>query len=55
LLRHSHQGIDLKQDYAQAVLASLFRVWKRPVQIETKIEEKRAMLRYDGKDHAIKT
>jgi stage V sporulation protein R len=55
LLRHSHQGIDLKQDYAQAVLASLYRVWKRPVQIETKVEEKRAMLRYDGKDHAIKT
>jgi stage V sporulation protein R len=55
LLVHSHQGIDLKQDYAQAVLGSLFRVWKRPVQIETKIEEKRALLRFDGKDHAIKT
>ena len=36
------------------VLRSLQRVWRRPVEIHTVIEEKPTLLRYDGKEHAQK-
>jgi stage V sporulation protein R len=52
LLWHDHQGIDLKQDYACAVLEALQRIWRRPVQVRTVTEGKAAMLRYDGKEHS---
>jgi stage V sporulation protein R len=54
LLRHDHQGVDLKIDYAREVMAALVRVWKRPVNVLTKTEEKQVMLRYDGKEHTNK-
>ena len=55
LLSHDHQGADLKQDHAHAVLEGLQRIWRRPVLIRTKVEEKSAMLRYDGKDHTTRS
>jgi stage V sporulation protein R len=55
LLWHDHQGVDLKQDYARAVLESLQRIWRRPVQLRSLAEEKPALLRYDGKDHTAKS
>ena len=54
LLRHDHQGIDLRMDYAREVLTALVRVWKRPVCVLTKQEEKQVMLRFDGKEHTTK-
>ena len=33
LLRHDHQGLDLRADYAKEVMRSLVRVWKRPVNV----------------------
>jgi stage V sporulation protein R len=55
LLIHDHQGIDLRQDYARAVLESLQSMWRRPVQIRTMVEDKGCLLRYDGKDHSQKS
>jgi len=54
LLRHDHQGVDLRIDYAREVLGALVRVWKRPVNVLTKQEDKPVMLRYDGKEHSTK-
>jgi stage V sporulation protein R len=54
LLTHDHQGIDLKQDYAQAVLVSLERVWHRPVELRTLIDGKVVYLRFDGNEHKVK-
>ena len=54
LLRHEHQGIDLRADYAREMLAALVRVWKRPVSVQTLVDGKKAMLRYDGKEHTTK-
>ena len=54
LLRHDHQGVDLRMDYAREVLTSLVRVWKRPVNVLTKQEDKPVMLRFDGKEHSAK-
>jgi stage V sporulation protein R len=54
LLSHDHQGIDLRQDYAQAVLVSLERVWRRPVELRTMVEGKTVFLRFDGNEHKVK-
>jgi stage V sporulation protein R len=55
LLKHQHEGVDLKIDHARDTLQSLNRVWKRPVNILTKVEGKGKLLRYDGRDHAEKS
>ena len=51
LLRHDHQGIDLRHDYAQEALRALFRCWKRPVRIATIAEGRHVHVCFDGKDH----
>jgi stage V sporulation protein R len=54
LLKHQHQGVDLRPDYAKETLAALVRVWKRPVCVQTLVDGKKAMLRFDGKEHTSK-
>jgi stage V sporulation protein R len=51
LLTHKHRGVDLRHDYAQAAMAALVRVWKRPVCLRTVSDNKPTLLRYDGKEH----
>jgi len=51
LLRHEHQGIDLRADWARETLRALVRVWKRPVSVQTIFDGKGTMLRYDGREH----
>lgn len=48
LLVHQHEGRDLKWDFARETLTNLYRIWKRPVQIETKREGKAIQIRFDG-------
>jgi stage V sporulation protein R len=54
LLRHDHQGLDLRTDYAREVMRSLVRIWKRPVNVTTVLEGKPVMLRFDGKEHTTR-
>ncbi len=49
-LKHYHDGIDLRLDWAWEVLKNLHRVWKRPVHIETMIEGTPRVLTFDGKE-----
>lgn len=51
LLHHEHNGVDLRIDYAERVLESLVRVWKRPVIVDTIVDEQPVMLRFDGTEH----
>jgi len=53
LLNHSHDGIDLKHDTTLETLKNLHRIWKRPVHIETTIEEVKRRISYDGTNHQI--
>ncbi len=53
-LAHKHDGTDLKMDYARDTLRNLQTMWKRPVNLVTKVEGKAVMLRFDGKDHSEK-
>ncbi len=51
VLRHEHHGVDLRLDWARDTLVSLERVWKRPVELHTRLEEEAVVLRFDGEEH----
>lgn len=50
LLMHHFAGQPLRRDYAKDVLRSLHRLWKRPVRIQTLIEDRPRVLGFDGTD-----
>jgi stage V sporulation protein R len=52
LLTHEHRGVDLRPDYAKEAMRSLHRLWKRPVVLQTVIDSKTTLLKYDGKEFA---
>lgn len=51
-LEHSYHGVELQMDYARDTLTNLYKLWSRPVHIETVLEDKPAILSYDG--HELK-
>lgn len=53
-LKHSYQGIELKQDYAQDTLRNLHKLWARPVHLESVIDDKAAILSFDGTNQLVK-
>ena len=53
-LQHRFQGIELKQDYAQDTLRNLHRLWARPVHLESVIDDKPAIISFDGTNHVVK-
>jgi stage V sporulation protein R len=54
LLRHEHEGIDLKLDWALDTLENVFQVWSRPVHLETVVEDGAKRFTYDGERHIEK-
>ncbi len=54
LLAHKHDGIDLKVDYAKDTLRNVQSMWRRPVNLVTKIEGRGTIFHYDGRDHSEK-
>ena len=50
-LRHRHDGIDLDLQYARETLQNLHKIWKRPVLIETRINNNIKIYSYNGKEH----
>ncbi len=54
LLKHKHEGVDLKMDHARDTLEALVRVWRRPVNLLTRVDNKGKILRFDGRDHSEK-
>ncbi len=51
-LRHRHEGADLDMRYARKTLEQVFKLWGRPVHLETKIEEDTLVMHYDGDEHS---
>jgi stage V sporulation protein R len=39
LLEHKHTGIPLKRSYAEETLKNIFKIWKKPVVLETKDDD----------------
>ncbi|MBS1806966.1 MAG: SpoVR family protein [Acidobacteria bacterium] len=50
-LRHRHEGADLDMKYARKVLEYVFKLWGRPVHLETKVEDDTLVLHYNGEEH----
>jgi len=50
-LEHDYGGTELKTDYARDTLVNLERLWKRPVHIETVLDDQGTILSYDGDEH----
>jgi stage V sporulation protein R len=48
LLRHQHQGKDLKMDWAMETIMNLYKVWNRPVNLATILEGEERLIGYDG-------
>jgi stage V sporulation protein R len=49
-LRHRHEGVDLKMDYARDTLRNIHKIWTRPVHLETAVDDKKRLITFDGKD-----
>ena len=50
-LVHQHNGVDLKLDYAEDTLRNIHKLWTRPVQLETRFDDKPVVLSFDGSEH----
>jgi stage V sporulation protein R len=51
LLVHRFEGVPLKLDQARETLENIQRLWKRPVNLETWVDEEPVMLSFDGVEH----
>jgi stage V sporulation protein R len=54
LLRHEHEGVDLRLDWALDTLENLHTIWTRPVHLETVVEDQRMLFSFDGDEHSNK-
>jgi stage V sporulation protein R len=52
LLKHQHDGMDLRQDYMRDTLANLRAMWSRPVGIVTRVDGRMVLVRFDGQDYS---
>ncbi|WP_144998495.1 SpoVR family protein [Polystyrenella longa] len=52
-LKHEYHGVELKPDDAEATLENLQKLWGRPVHIESIMDDKRAILSFDGHEHQM--
>lgn len=53
LLKHEHEGVDLKHEFTLETIKNLFRIWHRPVHLETIIEDVKRRVTYDGSGHQV--
>jgi stage V sporulation protein R len=54
LLKHRHEGMDLRKDYAQEVLQNLYKIWTRPVYLLTYVGDRETLVGFDGTEHQEK-
>lgn len=50
-LTHEFSGVPLKLSYARVTMEHLYKLWTRPVHLETVVDGKRKMLTYNGSRH----
>ncbi len=51
VLVHRYEGVPLKLDFARETLENVQRLWKRPVHIETFVDDEPAVMSFDGEEH----
>ncbi len=50
LLKHQHYGVDLDMQFAAQTMQNLYSMWKRPVNLATKYEDKVVIFNFEGKE-----
>ncbi len=50
-LTHRYEGTELDMKYARKVLEYVYRLWGRPVHLETRSDDEPLVLHYDGYEH----
>lgn len=53
LLVHLHEGMDLQPDYLNETLRNLYKLWKRPVNLQTIAENKDIIFSFDGEKFSV--
>lgn len=51
LLRHVHEGLDLQPNYMDATMKNLNKLWKRPVNMITVMDNEPQLFRFDGNEY----
>ena len=52
-LSHSYDGVELQLEKARDSLTNLHRLWRRPVHLESVLDDARVVLSFDGKEHEL--
>ncbi len=52
LLAHRHDGVELRLDWAKETLAALASIWRRPVFLETIVNQKARRIGFDGSKYS---
>lgn len=53
LMVHQHEGMDLKHDFAAETLQNIYKIWRRPVHLETVAEDTVRRISFDGSNHQV--
>lgn len=48
LLKHVHYGVDLDMQFATQTMTNLYALWKRPINLSTKYDDKEVTFHFDG-------
>ena len=51
LLHHVHEGLDLQPNYMDATMQNLYKLWKRPVNMITVMDNDPQLFRFDGSEY----
>lgn len=51
LMTHLHEGIDMQPDFMSETLKNVYKVWKRPVNLVTAMDQEAQLYRFDGKEY----
>jgi len=52
-LEHTYSGVELQLEYARDTLENLYRLWDRPVHLQTALEDMQVTLSFDGTEHEM--
>lgn len=50
LLAHMYEGVEMQPDYMHATMQNLFKVWGRPVNVATVLDDERTIVHFDGQE-----
>ncbi len=51
LLQHVHEGLDLQPNYMDATMQNLFKLWRRPINMMTVMDNQAQLFRFDGTEY----